>query len=141
MKKARIIALISLFVITILLISGCVKQQYEKLSFGWTDKDIKVITLYKMQYSYAITEQEEITKLLNYLKKANVVSKEEIGITGGWTYAIKVTLENDEYYWIKLNESVVRWDIDRESQIICTVETDYFKPLIEIMDSDLLKVY
>ena len=147
MKKIRIIALITLLVLSVLLISGCAVQkasgkndsEYERLSFDWVDKDIKEISLRKQKYAYAITDKKDIEKLIEYITDAKVISEEEIVRMEGWTYAIKVTLENGEYYWVELGNSYAECDKDNETGIVYTVETDYFKPLIEKMDSDLLK--
>ncbi len=134
MKKLRLVTIIAVVVLSVLLVSSCAKQKYQKLSFEWADKDIKAISLRKEMNDYEITDKDDIKRLVDYITDADVISKKEYGITLGWTYAIKVILENGEYYWVTLNDSSARWDIDRETQIICTVETDYFKPLIEILD-------
>ncbi len=136
MKKLRFTAFALIIALSALLISGCSKPKYEKLTFDWVDKDIKEITLDRELNCYTITDEKDIKKLVEYITDANIVSKKEddmkIGCT---TYAIKVTLENGEFYWVELSNSLARWNKDRETQIICTVETDYFKPLIEKMDS------
>ena len=163
MKKLRFTAFALIIVLSALLISGCAKQtisqqddselmqndltaeqdnaKYEKLSLEWFDKDIQEMTLRKTKYYHTITDKDEITKLLNYLKNARVVSKEEIGATEGWTYGINIVLQDGTRHWLTLSDSGVRWNNDSETQTICTVETDYFKPLIEKLDSDLLKLF
>ena len=147
MKKIRIIALITLLVLSVLLISGCAVQktsgkddsEYERLSFDWVDKDIKEILLRKQKYAYAITDKKDIEKLIEYITDAKVINKKEIGATDGWTYAIKATAQDGEYYSFIIGDSFAKWNKDSETQIVYTVENDYFKPLIEKMDSDLLK--
>ncbi len=163
MKKLRFTAFALIIALSVLLISGCAKQtisqqddselmqndltaeqdnaKYEKLTFDWVDKDIKEIALRRQQYAYAITDKKDIEKLVEYITDAKVISKEEIARMEGWTYAIKVTLENGEYYWVELGNSYAECDKDNETGIVYTVETDYFKPLIEKMGSDLLRVY
>ena len=107
--------------------------------FDWVYKDIKEILLRKQKYAYAITDKKDIEKLIEYITDAKVISEEEIGATDGWTYAIKTTAQDGEYYSFIIGDSFAKWNKDSETQIVYTVETDYFKPLIEKMDSDLLK--
>ena len=64
MKKLRFVAIISVFVLSVLLISGCAKQKYEKLTFDWVD-DIKAITLRKEMNYYDITDKNDIKKLID----------------------------------------------------------------------------
>ena len=136
MKIARRIALVIIFAFVVTLISGCSVKEKENLFSDWVAEDIEEIQIKKIQYTLTVADKNEINEFVKYLQGAVVINKEKTESTEGWTYAFSVRMKDGDVKSYTLDSSNIYWDYNKEYQNIYTVDTDYFKPLIDVLDAE-----
>ena len=127
MKRLFLTALAALLVLGL---TGCGLRMYPK--FDASEYSEIIIRCSETVTEYDITDPEEIAWAVDLLNGCEVASTSERPRTVGWSYCL--------FFWDKEGEHLYNAEIGPSSitfnNTIFHTDTDYFQPLIDLVDNE-----
>ncbi len=127
-----------MLILSVVLICGCSANKKGNLFADLAAERIEKITISKTIYDKTIEKQDDIKKFVTYLQGASVLKTETVDKEDGEGYYIKFTFTNGESESYQITNSSIKSSIDNLNMKSMVVDNDYFKPLIDYIENNII---